>query len=78
MRVDIYRRAEHNGNFSYLAVPEDKAIPQEAINTDWQPAAQRVEVDEDGDDTLPQYHIAEPLAQIRAKGYAITGLNGKG
>jgi hypothetical protein len=78
MRVDIYRRAEHNGSFSYLAVPEDKAIPQEAISTDWQAAAQRVEVDEAGDDTLPEYHIAQPLAQIRAKGYAITGLNGKG
>ncbi|MEG0885806.1 MAG: DUF6139 family protein, partial [Janthinobacterium sp.] len=29
MRVDIYRRAEHDGIFSYLAVPEGKLIPEE-------------------------------------------------
>lgn len=36
MRVDIYRRAEHDGIFSYLAVPEGKLIPEEVTNTDWQ------------------------------------------
>lgn len=77
MRVDIYRRAEHKGMFSYLAVPEGKRIPEEATNTDWEVEAERVEVDE-GDDALPRYHIATPLAQISAKGYAITSLNGNG
>jgi len=33
MRVDIYRRAEHDGIFSYLAVPEGKIIPEEVTNT---------------------------------------------
>jgi len=75
MRVDIYRRAEDKGLFSYLAVPEGKRIPEEAINTDWEPEAQRVEVDESAD-TLALYPIASPLAQISAKGYAITSLNG--
>src|SRR5690606_13038469 len=36
MRLDIYRRPEPEGRFSYLAVPEGKPIPQEAINTDWE------------------------------------------
>lgn len=73
MRVDIYRRAEHKGVFSYLAVPEDKPIPQEATSTDWQPEASKVEVDE-ADDALPLYDIDQPLAQISDKGYAITSL----
>src|SRR5689334_8618754 len=56
MRLDIYRRPEHDGIFSYLAVPEVKPIPQEAISTDWIPAAKAVEVDDDTQ-TLPDFHI---------------------
>lgn len=73
MRLDIYQRAEHDGILSYLAVPEGKPIPQEAINTDWQPAVQALEVD-DSASALPQYHIERPMQQIGDKGYAITGL----
>ena len=73
MRMDIYRRAEQNNIFSYLAVPEGKPIPQEAISTDWQQEARALEVDERLD-ALPDYHIEHPVRQISAKGYAITGL----
>lgn len=73
MRLDIYRRAEHDGIFSYLAVPEGKPIPQEAINTDWQPESMALEVD-DGAETLPEYHIEQVQQQLGSKGYAITGL----
>ena len=73
MRADIYRRAEQNGVFSYLAVPEGTPIPQEAINTDWESEARALEIDEAAD-ALPNYHIAQPLEQISAKGYAITSL----
>ena len=74
MRVDIYYRDEAEGKHSYLAVPEGKPIPEEATSTDWHAEAQKVEVD-DAKDDLAQYHIATPLAQIGAKGYAITGLD---
>ncbi|MFM9434983.1 hypothetical protein ACFDR9_002045 [Janthinobacterium sp. CG_23.3] len=74
MRIDIYRRAEQDGVFSYLAVPEGKPIPQEAINTDWLPEARAVELDE-GADALPDYSIAHTQEQIAAKGYAITSVN---
>lgn len=73
MRVDIYRRAEDKGLYSYLAVPEGKRIPEEATNTEWQPEAQKVEVDEDAD-ALSDYPIDKPMAQISAKGYAMTAL----
>jgi hypothetical protein len=73
MRLDIYRRAEHDGLFSYLAVPEGKPIPQEAINTDWEAAAMGHEVD-DGAQHLPDYHIEQPHQQIGLKGYAITSV----
>jgi hypothetical protein len=74
MRVDIYCRDEAEGKHSYLAVPEDKPIPEEVTNTDWQPEAQKVEIDDDSDD-LARYHIVHPLEQIGAKGYAITSLD---
>lgn len=73
MRIDIYRRAEANGRFSYLAVPEGKPIPQEAVSTDWQQEARARELDEQAG-LLPDYPIAQPLEQIAAKGYAITAL----
>ncbi len=73
MRIDIYRRAEQDGVFSYLAVPEGKPIPQEAINTDWLPEARALEVDEAAE-ALPDYYIERPRAQIAAKGYAITSV----
>ncbi|MEG2962128.1 MAG: DUF6139 family protein [Janthinobacterium sp.] len=73
MRVDIYRRAEHDGIFSYLAVPEGKLIPEEVTNTDWQLEVRASEVADDAQ-ILPDYHIDHPHQQIAAKGYAITGL----
>jgi hypothetical protein len=73
MRLDIYRRSEHAGRFSYLAVPEGKSIPEEAINTDWEQAERGIAL-EDDDTALPQFAIDSPLEQISAKGYAITSV----
>lgn len=73
MRVDIYYRDEAEGKHSYLAVPEGKPIPEEAINTDWHPEAQGVEID-DEQGNLPRYHITATHAQISDKGYAITSV----
>ncbi|SFD73125.1 DUF6139 family protein [Paracidovorax konjaci] len=74
MRVDIYRRAERDGKFSHLAVPEGRPIPQEAINVDWASEAQGKELDEAADH-WDDYGIPRPGAQIQEKGYAITGLH---
>lgn len=73
MRLDIYRRAERDGIYSYLAVPEGRSIPGEATGTDWQQETRALEVD-DAASALPDYHIEHPIEQIAAKGYAITGL----
>jgi hypothetical protein len=73
MRVDIYRRAEHAGHFSYLAVPEGKMIPGEVVNTDWELSDRGVDVD-DGATRLADFSIDAPLEQINAKGYAITSV----
>ena len=73
MRVDIYYRDEAEGKHSYLAVPEGKPIPEEATSTDWHAQAQKIEVDDENGD-LSDYHIADPLEQISAKGYAITSV----
>jgi hypothetical protein len=73
MRMDIYRRAEADGKFSHLAVPEGKPIPQEAINTDWENEARGHELD-DGADRWDPYGIDQPATQLAQKGYAITGV----
>lgn len=73
MRLDIYRRAEHDGKFSYLAVPEARNIPEEATNTDWEVEAKAVEVD-DNAGPLSQYHLEHVAEQIAEKGYAVTAL----
>jgi hypothetical protein len=77
MRVDIYRRPEHAGQFSYLAVPESKPIPEEVINTDWEQTDRGVEVD-DNAQHLAEFAIHAPMEQIKSKGYAITSVKDLG
>lgn len=74
MRVDVYKRPDHAGRQTYLVVPEGKAIPQEATNTDWQQAEWSYNLDEN-EDAMPQFAIDQPLEQISSKGYAITSMN---
>jgi hypothetical protein len=71
MRLDIYRRAEHGGKYSYLAVPEARNIPEEATNTDWEVEARAYEINDDADQ-LPDYRIDNVAGQIAEKGYAVT------
>jgi hypothetical protein len=71
MRLDIYRRAETDGKFSYLAVPEARDIPEEATNTDWLVEARAIEVD-DNAEQLEDYSINRVTEQIAEKGYAVT------
>jgi hypothetical protein len=73
MRLDIYRRAEHDGKFSYLAVPEARNIPEEATNTDWLVEARAVEFD-DNAERLEDYSIDHVSEQIAEKGYAVTSV----
>ncbi|MDY0975684.1 DUF6139 family protein [Massilia sp. CFBP9012] len=73
MRLDIYRRAEHDGKFSYLAVPEAKNIPEEATNTDWEIEARAFEVD-DSADQIEDFDIDNLNGQIAEKGYAMTSV----
>lgn len=73
MQLDIYRRPEPEHKLSYLAVPSGKPIPEEATNVDWQREATAVELDVETD-SLAEYAIDDPGAQIREKGYAITSV----
>ena len=73
MRLDIYRRAERDGKYSYLAVPEAKNIPEEATNTDWEIETRAYEVD-DGASQLPDFDIENLRGQIAEKGYAMTSV----
>jgi hypothetical protein len=73
MRIDLYRRPEADNQFSYLAVPEGKRIPEEATSTDWVVASEGVEM---GDEAvaLRDYGMPTPARQIAEKGYAITSV----
>jgi hypothetical protein len=73
MRLDIYKRLENGGRYSYLAVPEGNLIPEEATNIDWQAAERSIDFDEKKD-KLSEFLIEDPLEQISAKGYAITSI----
>ena len=73
MRVDIYRRPETGGQFSYMAVPEGRVIPDEATSIDWEAAERSIELDESVE-RLPQFSIDDPIEQITSKGYAITSV----
>ncbi len=73
MRLDLYRRPEAGGKYSYLAVLEGKPIPEEATNTDWQILALGMDVS-DEEDAMPDYAIERPFQQIGSKGYAITSM----
>lgn len=73
MRFDIYRRAESDGKFSYLAVPETRYIPQEATNTDWEVEVKALEVDDDAN-YIPDYDIEHLTEQLTEKGYAVTSV----
>jgi hypothetical protein len=74
MRLDIYRRAENDGKFSYLAVPEARNIPEEATSTDWLVEARAIEVEDDADH-LEDYSIDRVTEQIAEKGYAVTSVH---
>lgn len=73
MRLDIYRRAEQGGRYSYLAVPATRRIPEEANAIDWETMQRGVDFD-DAEDALNEYLIENPTEQINTKGYAITSV----
>jgi hypothetical protein len=73
MRLDIYKRPENGGQYSYLAVPEGNVIPEEATNVDWQAAERSIDFDERKGE-LSEFLIEDPLEQISTKGYAITSI----
>lgn len=74
MKLDIYKRAESGGRYSYLAVPEGDVIPNEVTNVDWEDAERGLNFDDDAS-VMPAYAIEQPIEQITAKGYAITSVN---
>jgi hypothetical protein len=70
MKVDIYKRPEIKGQFSYMAVPEGKTIPEEVTDNDWAIVEQGMDFDDAMD--LRNFSIDKPFEQMEAKGYAIT------
>lgn len=77
MRLDIYRRPESGGKYSYLAVPEGKMIPEEATATDWEATERGWNFNEDNQ-RIEDFQIDDPMEQISAKGYAITSVKNMG
>jgi hypothetical protein len=73
MRVDMFRRPEVSGQFSYLAVPQGRAIPEEAVNTDWEAMLQDVELAAGHAEAIGM-EVDDAEQQIGDKGYAITSV----
>ena len=74
MKVDVYKRRDSGDLFSYLAVPTGLAIPEEAVNTDWEIDERNVDL-EPGLTPQDSLQPADALQQIDEKGYAITHLD---
>lgn len=77
MKVDVYRRPEAEGKYSYLAVPEGRPIPHEATNVDWETALNNIDLD-DGNEPVEGLSAESALRQIDAKGYAISSARNGG
>mgnify|MGYP001552829694 FL=1 len=73
MRVDLYRRPEIRGQYSYLIVPQGKPIPEEATNTDWETAQRDLDL-ERNDEEATGLAWNDVLQQIDDKGYAISSV----
>lgn len=71
MKVDVYKRPEREGMYSYLAVPEGRPIPNEATNIDWETAENSIDLDENNEPVLG-LSAEDALSQISDKGYAIS------
>lgn len=71
MKVDVYKRPEREGMYSYLAVPEGRPIPEEATNIDWETAENSIDLDENNEPVLG-LSSEDALSQISDKGYAIS------
>lgn len=76
MKVDVYKRPEQEGKYSYLAVPQGKPIPNEATNIDWETAESNIDIDENHAPVLG-LSAEDVFAQIDMKGYAISSVNRK-
>ncbi|MBO9535340.1 DUF6139 family protein [Herbaspirillum sp.] len=73
MKVDVYKRPDSDGLFSYLVIPHRHALPEEVTNTDWLVHEQDVDFERDG----RRHFTLQPedaFRQIGEKGYAITHL----
>jgi hypothetical protein len=76
MKVDVYKRPEKEGIYSYLAVPEGRPIPNEATNIDWETAECNIDLDENHEPLLG-FRAQDAFEQINEKGYAISSLQDK-
>jgi hypothetical protein len=76
MKVDVYKRPENGGHFSYLAVPEGRPIPNEATAIDWETAEHNVDLDENNQ-PVDGLNAMDALSQIESKGYAISSNQNK-
>jgi hypothetical protein len=79
MKVDVYKRPESNGSnsdYSYLAVPQGRPIPNEATNVDWETVNLNVDLDE-SHRPVAELEWEDAAEQISAKGYAISSLQNK-
>lgn len=74
MKVDVYKRPEPEGIYSYLAVPEGRPIPEEATNIDWETEQQSIDLDENHQ-TVGDLTYEDAQRQIDAKGYAISHMD---
>ena len=71
MKLDIYKRPETEGQFSFMAIPSGKVIPEEVPGEEWEVVTYGREIAHVDD--FSDLSIDKPFDQLEVKGYAITG-----
>ena len=74
MKVDVYKRSEEHNLCSYLIVPNQKALPDEVVNTDWVVHERNVDFERGG---RQRFTLSpdDAFIQLGEKGYAISHLD---
>jgi hypothetical protein len=71
MKIDVFRTIQTDDDYTYLAIPHGKNIPEDAANKNWILSSENIYISQD-DDSIEGLDAYDVLEQIRKQGYAVS------